>query len=68
MWLSQLVNILLLLQSRFQDQMLGKLQIPVADVARNGYLKDPTLKPPPISHSSVSHSLCFACVLLALLD
>ncbi|WIA39496.1 hypothetical protein OEZ86_005594 [Tetradesmus obliquus] len=27
-------------KSRFQDQLLGKLQIPVADVARNGHLKD----------------------------
>ncbi len=29
-----------LLQSRFQDSLLGKLQIPVADIARNGHLKD----------------------------
>jgi hypothetical protein len=28
------------LQSRFQDSMLGRVQIPVADVARNGCLKD----------------------------
>lgn len=32
--------LLLLLQSRFQDSMLGRVQIPVADVARNGCLKD----------------------------
>jgi hypothetical protein len=31
---------LLLLQARFQDSMLGRVQIPVADVARNGCLKD----------------------------
>jgi hypothetical protein len=34
------VLLLLLLQSRFQDSMLGRVQIPVADVARNGCLKD----------------------------
>jgi hypothetical protein len=28
------------LQSRFQDSVLGKIQVPVADVARNGSLKD----------------------------
>lgn len=27
-------------QSRFVDSVLGKVQIPVADVARNGYLRD----------------------------
>jgi hypothetical protein len=35
-----LLMLLLLLQSRFQDSMLGRVQIPVADVARNGCLKD----------------------------